>query len=71
MSESVALALFLTGGESANETAKFIRKVDCFFDCLNVMSYDESKMKRKPFLQPYRSENDFRLKVCTCGYYFH
>lgn len=63
LSESVALALHLTGGESAHETAKFIRMVDRFFDCLNVTSYDEGKRKRKIFLQPYRSENDFRFKV--------
>ena len=32
-------------------------------DCLNVSSLSKGKLKRKPFLQPYRSSNDFRLKV--------
>ena len=63
MSESVSSALLLTGGEKTHETAKFIRKVDQFFDCLNVSSFDEGKLKRKPFLQPYRSLSDFQLKV--------
>lgn len=53
MSESVSLALLLTGGKEANATAVFIQKVDRFFDCLNVSSFDEGRLKRKPFLQPY------------------
>ena len=67
-SSSVAEALYLTGGSSAYETAFFIKKVDQFFDCLNVNSYNEGKRKRKPFLQVYTSSKDFRLKVsyeCT------
>ena len=56
-------ALRLTGGEEALETASFIEMVDKMFDALNVSSLSKGKLKRKPFLQPYRSSNYFRLKV--------
>lgn len=59
----MAHALVLTGGSRASETAVFVDKVDKFFDCLNVNSFDEGKLKRKPFIQPYRSQHDFRLLV--------
>ena len=45
------------------ETVKFIRMVDKFFDCLNVNNFLSGKKKRKVFQDPYRSANDFRLKV--------
>lgn len=63
MSESVSKALRLTGGEEVAETASFIEMVDKMFDCLNVSSLSKGKLKRKPFLHPYRSSNDFWLKV--------
>ena len=63
MSDSVAEALYLTGGQEAYETVFFIKKVDQFFDCLNVTSYNERRRKRKPFLQVYRSPQDLRLTV--------
>ena len=59
----MAKALRLTGSRNALETAKFIEYVDKFFDCLNVNSFTEGKLKRKPFIQPYKSIEDFRLKV--------
>ena len=65
MSESVSKALKVTGGAEAAETAKFIEMVDKLFDCLNVSSLSKGKLKRKPFLQPYRKSNDFRLEVNT------
>jgi len=55
----------LTGGGQAFETAYFIQKMDKFFDCFNVSSYTAGKKNRKPFQQPYRSANDFRLTVST------
>ena len=63
MSDTVAKALRLTGGEEAKETANFIEMVDKLFDCLNVSSLSRGKLQRKPFVQPYRSCNDFRLAV--------
>jgi hypothetical protein len=63
LSESVSQALYLTGGGEAFETAYFIGMVDKFFDCLNVVFYEQGRRKRKPFQQPYRSKHDFRLKV--------
>ena len=64
MSETVAKALRLTGGEEAKETANFIEMVDKLFDCLNVSSLSRGKLQWKPFVQPYRNSNDFRLAVC-------
>ena len=65
MNETVSKALKVTGGVEAAATAKFIEMVDKLFDCLNVSSLSKGKLKRKPFLQPYRNSNDFRLKVIT------
>ena len=66
-------ALQLTGGEEAAEMARFIGLVDKFFDCVNVSSLTKGKFKRKVFQNPYRSGDDFRLKVCfhvrTCSYH--
>lgn len=55
-------AIELSGG-SDFETSNFIAKMDKFFDCFNVSSYSAGKRSRKPFLQPYRGANDFRLTV--------
>ena len=63
MSDTVAKALLLTGGEEAKETANFIEMVDKLFDCLNVSSLSRGKLQQKPFVQPYRSCNDFRPAV--------
>ena len=52
------------GGENASETAHFVAMMDKFFDCLNVNNFTSGKTKRKAFQMPYRSANDFRLKVC-------
>ena len=42
--------------------------IDRFFDSLNVNNFNSGKWKRKPFQDPYRSADDFRLKVlaATC-----
>lgn len=61
LSETVSKALKLTGGKGTYETAYFIEKIDKVFDSLNVSSYTAAKLHRKPFQQPYRSGNDFRL----------
>lgn len=63
MSDTVSKAIQLTGGNGAQETAKFIGMVDKMFDCMNVSSLSRGKLQRKPFVQPYRSSNDFRLAV--------
>ena len=63
LSDSVSKAILLTGGGEAFETSYFIAKMDKFFDCFNVSSYSAGKRNRKPFLQPYRSAEDFRLTV--------
>ena len=63
MSESVAYALEHTGGKELEETVKFIRMIDKFFDTLNVTNLVNGKKKRKSFQSPYTSSNDFRIKV--------
>ena len=63
LSESVSQALILTGGDEASETALFVAQMDKFFDCLNVSSFTKAKKERKPFMNPYRSKDDFRVKV--------
>lgn len=63
LSESVSNALKLTGGEEVLETVRFVSMVDPFFDCLNVNNFNIGKFKQKPFQDPYRSAQDFRLKV--------
>ena len=63
LSETVAKAIRLIGGKAAFETAYFLEKMDKFFDCLNVSLYTAGKRHRKPFQQPYRSSEDFRLLV--------
>ena len=57
LSETVSKALQLCGGAEAEETARFVSMFDKFFDSLNVSNH------RKVFQQPYRSAEDFRLKV--------
>ena len=63
LSESVSKALRLTGGKEVSETARFVSMVDRFFDCLNVNNFTTGKFKRKVYQDPYRSAQDFRLKV--------
>lgn len=63
LSQSVANALKLTGGDEVTETIKFVDKFDKFFDCVNVSSLSAGKLSRNAFKSPFRSPNDFRLKV--------
>ena len=58
MSETVASALQFTNEERTRETQKFIQMIDTFFDCLNVNSPLEGKLKRKQSRSPYTSPND-------------
>lgn len=51
------------GDEATSETEVFARNFDRFFDCMNVRSLTEWKVKRKPDLKPYTSPDDSRLKV--------
>ena len=56
-------ALTLVGGENVIETAKFVSMMDKYFDTLNVSNFTSGKQKRKPFQNPFRSPDDFRLVV--------
>ena len=38
--------------------------MDKLFDCLNVNNFTAGKTRRKPFQDPYRQSDDFRIKVC-------
>ena len=60
LSASVATVLKAFGPPEEAATAKLCEMMDSFFDCLNVRSTTEYQKKRKPFLAPFRSENDER-----------
>ena len=64
LSNQVAIALENFSDEDATETAIFASMFNKFFDCLNVANFSAGKKKRDPFKSPYRSAEDFRLKVC-------
>ena len=59
----MAKALEFVGGDEAEESAIMAEQFDKFFDCLNVGSFTAGKQQRNPFKSPYRSKDDFRLKV--------
>lgn len=63
LSESVASALPFMGRDDTQETYKFVRMMDLFFDCLNVKNPLESKLKRKDSRAPYSKCDDWRFKV--------
>ena len=63
LSTSVANAIAFLNDKDTEETEKFIRHMDTFFDCLNVRSLREGDRRRKPNLQPYRETTDERFKV--------
>ena len=69
LSASVSMALNLTKKVEYEETAKFCLMFDKFFDCMNTRQAGEGKRKRKPDLDPYRSDKDVRLLV-SCILYF-
>ena len=64
-SESVSKALLKVCGEKAYETATFVSLMDKFFDTLNVHNYSGGSKALKPFQAPFRSPDDFRIKVCN------
>ena len=63
MSERVSKGLLAHFGEGVKELSKFVEYFDKLFDALNVRDYTSSIHSLKPFKMPYRSGNDFRLKV--------
>ena len=52
-----------TENSDYEETSKFCRMFDRFFDCLNTRDAREGKQKRKPDLESYRSVEDKRFDV--------
>lgn len=61
LSKSVSVVLKNFGPSKAKETATFCEMIDSFFDCTNVRALNEGKQKRKTFLDPFKSQNDFRF----------
>ena len=64
LSSSVSAGFEFIGKEEFEETAKFCKIFDKFFDCLNTRRSGEGREKRKPDLEPYRSDKDVRFDVC-------
>ena len=62
LSSTVAAVLKECGSPDASETSNLCKMMDDFFDCLNVRSLKEHKLKRKPFLAPYTSVSDPRFE---------
>ena len=63
MSQSVACALEVKNRNKNQQTRIFIRMIDKFFDCLNVKSPQQAKLKRKETIAPYYISSDGRFKV--------
>ena len=63
LSSSIAKGLTLFVGAKATQTAYCADMFDKFFDCLNSSSLSAGKRSRNPFRSPYRSGNDWKLKV--------
>ena len=42
-------ALLMTGSSDVEETAKYVGKMDKFFDCLNAHDFTQGMHKRKAF----------------------
>jgi hypothetical protein len=54
LSESVSNALKLTGGNSdSQETAKSVKLMDKFFDCIYAHNFSHGVQAHKPFQIPY------------------
>ena len=66
LSSSVADFMELMGDKEMEETIKFVRTFDRFFDCLNVRNVSEGRKTLKPDLYPYRTSDDTRFKVRMC-----
>lgn len=60
-SKTVANSLEKNYGDEVDETVKFIRHMDRFFDCLNVRNTKEHIQQRNPAAKPYTSVDDERL----------
>ena len=61
-SASVSSAFHLLGKKEFEETAKFRKMFNKLFDCINTQQDGEGKIKRKPDLDPNRSDKDVRLQ---------
>ena len=61
LSESIAKILYEYYPEETHGTAEFCEKMDKFFDILNVRNHSEYIKNRKPFFEPFRSNNDVRF----------
>jgi hypothetical protein len=62
LSNTISKSLKLFIGAEAEETAKFADIFNKFFDCFNVSHCLAAQKSRNPFMLPYRSAEDFRLK---------
>ena len=63
LSSSVSPAFQMLNNSDFDETSKFCRMFDKFFDCFNTRHMEEGRRNRKPDLDPYRSVNDGRFEL--------
>lgn len=64
LSKTVANALESMGKPELSSTILFIRTINDWFDCLNVANTKQHFAGRNANLEPYKSVDDERLKVC-------
>lgn len=62
-STTIANSLEMLYDESVEETVKFVRTMNKFFDCLNVRNPYEGRNKRNPDLNAYTNPEDERRRV--------
>lgn len=60
-SATIANSLEMIYDESVEETVKFVRTMNKFFDCLNVRNPYEGRNKRNPDLNAHTNPEDERL----------
>ena len=61
-SQTVGSALTFAYGDAVEETAKFILKMNKWFDIMNTKNLNEARQKRNPELEPFSDVNDVRLE---------
>ena len=63
LSSSVAHCMEHMGDSDMEETIRFVRFFDRFFDCLNVSNLTKGRKSLKKDLYPYRTPDDDRFDV--------
>lgn len=63
ISKTVANAIYEEFGDTKSETVLFLQMFNKWFDCMNAMNFQDGYHTRNPWVNPYKTLNDRRLKV--------